>query len=89
MRTFASRPTSRMSVTLAASTIVARSFRVTGSRWRAVWMKKRASRVNLGYFDYRSFDLEGMASDPDTLIVSRRRPRPLSGLATAEDYKWR
>ena len=27
-------------------------------------------RVNLGYLDYRSFDLEGMASDPDTLIVS-------------------
>ena len=27
-------------------------------------------RVNLGYLDYGSFDLEGMASDPDTLIVS-------------------
>ena len=27
-------------------------------------------RVNLGYLDYRLFDLEGMASDPDTLIVS-------------------
>jgi nickel-dependent lactate racemase len=27
-------------------------------------------RVNLGYTDYRLFDLEGIASDPDTLIVS-------------------
>jgi nickel-dependent lactate racemase len=27
-------------------------------------------RVNLGYLDYRTFDLEGVASDPDTLIVS-------------------
>ena len=27
-------------------------------------------RVNLGYIDYRLFDLEGIASDPDTLIVS-------------------
>jgi len=27
-------------------------------------------RVNLGYTDYRVFDLEGIASDPDTLIVS-------------------
>jgi len=27
-------------------------------------------RVNLGYLNYRTFDYEGMRSDPDTLIVS-------------------
>ena len=27
-------------------------------------------RVNLGYLDYRSFDIESMRSDPDTLIVT-------------------
>ena len=27
-------------------------------------------RVNLGYTDYRLFDLEGFTSDPDTLVVS-------------------
>jgi len=32
--------------------------------------ERTCRRVNLGYTDFRLFDLEGIASDPDTLIVS-------------------